>query len=155
MPPQVFRNAGNGHFVELPRTAVPGEAVGRGLAMADFWNDGSAGFVVNNLDGVPALYRPAASTHQYVELLLEGSRIRDATGARVDIRWEGGRATRFVASGGSYLSSHDHRVHAGVGSATRVDVEIRWPGGQRQSIRGLATNRLHRIREAATAGPVR
>jgi hypothetical protein len=60
-----------------------------------------------------------------------------------------------VASGGSYLSSHDHRVHAGVASATRVDVEILWPGGQRQSIRGLATNRLHRIREAATGGPGR
>jgi hypothetical protein len=149
MPPQVFRNLSNGRFAELPRTAVPGEAVGRGLAMADFWNDGRAGFVVNNLDGIPALYRPTTSADHYVELLLEGARVRDATGARVDIRWEGGRATRFVASGGSYLSSHDHRVHAGVGSATRVDVEILWPGGQRQSIRGLATNRLHRIREAA------
>lgn len=149
MPPQVFRNAGDGRFVELPRAAVPGEAVGRGLAMADFWNDGRAGFVVNNLDGSPALYRPAAPAHRYVEVLLEGAGIRDATGARVDIRWEGGRATRFVASGGSYLSSHDRRMHAGVGSAAEVDVEILWPGGGKQSRRGLATNQLHRIRETS------
>ena len=104
-------------------------------------------------EAVAAISRPTAPSHRYVELLLEGGRIRDATGARVDIRWEGGRATRFVASGGSYLSSHDRRIHAGVGSAAQVDVEISWPGGRRQSIRGLATNQLHRIRETqANAG---
>ena len=153
MPPQVFQNAGGGRFVELPRSAMPGEAVGRGLAIGDFWNDGSAGIVVNNLDGLPALYRPADSPHRYVELLLEGARIRDATGARVDIRWDGGRATRLIVSGGSYLSSHDARVHAGVGNAATVDVEITWPGGSRQMVRGLETNRLHRVRQGgARAG---
>ena len=145
MPPQVFHNAGDGRFVELPRTAVPGEAVGRGLAIADFWNDGTAGIVVNNLDGAPALYRATPSPNRYLELLLEGARIRDATGARVDIRWSGGRAVRLVVSGGSYLSSNDRRVHAGVGRATTADVEIVWPGGERQTLRGLDTNRLHRI----------
>lgn len=150
MPPQVFRNVGGGRFDELPRSAVPGEAVGRGLAIADFWNDGSAGVLVNNLDGIPALYRPAASANGYIELMLEGSPIRDATGTRVDIRWDGGRATRLIVSGGSYLSSNDPRVHAGVATARTVDVDIVWPGGARQRIRGLETNRLHRIRQAGT-----
>ena len=146
MPPQVFMNSGD-RFMELPRSAVPGEAVGRGLAAADFWNDGTVGVVVNNLDGTPALYRPRGASGRYVELLLEGTPIRDATGARVDIRWKGGQATRLVVSGGSYLSSHDRRVHAGVGQATSVDVDIIWPGGARQTLRNLETNRLHRIRQ--------
>jgi enediyne biosynthesis protein E4 len=150
MPVQVFRNAGGGRFEELPRAAVPGVEAGRGLALGDFWNDGRLGFVINNLDGTPALYRPRATNHRYVELILDGARVRDATGARVDIRWNGGHAVRLVAAGGSYLSSHDRRVHAGVGAATSVDVEIVWPGGRRQSVRGLETNRLHRIREAAS-----
>lgn len=153
MPTQVFRNAGSGRFDELPRAAVPGTAAGRGLALADFWNDGGLGFVVNNLDGTPALYRPGASPGRYVELALDGARVRDATGARVEIRWSGGRALRLVASGGSYLSSHDRRVHAGVGDAKSVDVEILWPGGTRQTIRGLETNRLHHIREGEASTP--
>lgn len=147
MPVQGFHNRGEGRFEELRREALPGTAVGRGLAVADFWNDGSIGFIVNNLDGRPALYRPTGARGRYVELTLAGERIRDATGARVEIRWEGGRATRLVVSGGSYLSSNDPRVHAGVGDAQRVDVEIVWPGGARQTVRGLETNRLHRIRE--------
>ena len=56
-------------------------------------------------------------------------------------------STRLVVSGGSYLSSHDRRVHAGVGQATSVDVDIIWPGGARQTLRNLETNRLHRIRQ--------
>ena len=146
MPPQVFMNSGT-RFTELPRRAMPGEAVGRGLAVADFWNDGTLGIVVNNLDGVPALYRHSSGGNGYVELLLEGTRIRDATGARVEVRWDGGRATRLIVSGGSYLSSHDPRVHVGVGTARTVDVEIVWPGGARQRVEGLQTNRLHRIRQ--------
>lgn len=153
MPPQVFRNVGSGRFEELPRDALPGLAVGRGLAVADFWNDGGLGFVVNNLDGVPALYRPASTGHRYLELVLEGERIRDATGTRVEIRWKGGRATRLVASGGSYLSSHDPRVHVGVGAATTVDLDVLWPGGRRQTVSGLATNRLYRIREGMAPQP--
>lgn len=147
MPPQAFRNSGNGRFEEVARTALPGAAVGRGLAVADFWNDGTLGVAVNNLDGAPALYRPTAAQGRYLELLLEGTRIKDATGARVDVRWEGGRATRLVVSGGSYLSSHDPRVHVGVGDATTVDVDIIWPGGERQALRRLETNRLHRVRQ--------
>lgn len=151
MPAQLFRNAGAGRFDELPRAAIPGTAAARGLALADFWNDGTLGFIINNLDGPPALYRAAASPQRWVELLLDGARVRDATGARVEIRWTEGRAVRLVASGGSYLSSHDRRVHAGVGTADAVDVEILWPGGQREIVKGLESNRLHRIREGASA----
>lgn len=153
MPPQAFRNTGGGRFEEVPRALLPGTAVGRGLAIADFWNDGTVGVAVNNLDGSPALYRPSATPNRYIELQLEGTRIPDATGARVDVRWAGGRATRLVVSGGSYLSSHDPRVHVGVGDAKTVDVEVIWPGGGRQTLRGLETNRLHRIREAAKKVP--
>ena len=149
MPLQLFVNAGGGQFDELPRTALPGIAAGRGLAVADFWNDGGLGFIVNNLDDGPTLYRPSATRNRYVELVLEGETVRDATGARVEIRWPGGHATRLVVSGGSYLSSHDHRVHAGVGNATAIDLEIRWPGGGRQTVNKVATNRLYTIREGS------
>ncbi|HEX7021011.1 MAG TPA: CRTAC1 family protein [Gemmatimonadaceae bacterium] len=144
MPVQVFENRGS-TFAELPREAVPGVAVGRGLAVADFWNDGRLGFVVNNLDGVPALYRPRAAAGHFLELTLQGTAIPDATGAIVRARWEGGRALRFVASGGSYLSSHDPRVHLGLSAAREADVEIRWPDGTVQQLPRLAADRRYRI----------
>jgi hypothetical protein len=148
MPVQVFRNAGDGTFAELPRDAAPGLAVGRGLALADFWNDGRLGFAVNNLDGAPSLYRNRTAGGRFVEVLLEGTRSnRAAIGARVEATWRGGRATRLVASGGSYLSSHDTRVHLGVADTPAVELEIRWPGGARQGFGGVATNHLYRLRE--------
>jgi len=147
MPMQAFINRDGRSFAELSREALPGVAVGRGLALADFWNDGRIGAVVNNLDGTPALYRPVEPAGKYIELLLEGKTIRDATGALVRLRWEGGRTLRIVASGGSYLSSHDHRVHAGVGAASEVQGEIRWPGGDVQKIGPLKTNSRYRVRQ--------
>ena len=146
MPVQVFENRGDA-FVELPRDAVPGAAVGRGLAVADFWNDGRLGFVINNLDGEPSLYRPASPSGHYLELTLEGRTIKDAIGARVTARWDGGRAMRIVASGGSYLSSHDPRIHIGTGAARTVDLEIRWPDGRLQTLAGIAVDRRYRAAE--------
>ena len=154
MPMQAFINEGQS-FTELPREALPGVAVGRGLAIADFWNDGRIGAIVNNLDGAPALYRPVAAAGSYIELLLEGKTIRDATGAVVTFRWQGGRALRLVASGGSYLSSHDHRVHAGVGTASEVEADITWPGGEVQTIGPLKTNGRYRVRQGSEPIAVR
>lgn len=155
MPVQAFINQGARGFDELAREALPGEAVGRGLALADFWNDGGIGFVVNNLDGKPALYRPSAASGNFIELVLEGKAVRDATGALITFTWKDGRALRVVASGGSYMSSHDRRVHAGVGTATTVEGEIRWPGGDVQPLGTLKTNRRYRVRQGGPAVEMR
>jgi len=150
MPMQVFLNRGDGTFAELPRAALVGGAVGRGLAVADFWNDGRLSFAINTLDGPPLLYRNRSTGGHALELRLEGAGSnRDAIGARVEARWEGGRALRVVASGGSYLSSSDPRVHVGIGEATRADLDVTWPDGRRQALRGLAADRLYALREGA------
>ncbi|HEX5475648.1 MAG TPA: CRTAC1 family protein [Vicinamibacterales bacterium] len=154
MPVQAFVNRGDGGFTELPRQALPGLAVGRGLAAADFWNDGRLGVVVNNLDGTPALYRAVDPHGHYVELTLEGATVRDATGTRVMARWPGGQALRIVASGGSYLSSHDPRVNIGVGDASEVRCEIRWPDGRVQQLPSIRTDRHYRVRQGGAPVPV-
>ena len=50
-------------------------------------------------------------------------------------------------SGASYLSSHDPRLHFGLGRAERARVEIVWPGGRRQVIEEVPANRILRLRE--------
>jgi hypothetical protein len=56
---------------------------------------------------------------------------RDAIGAHV-VATVGGRClVRTVCGGGSYISSHDRRVHLGLGDAMQADqIEVHWPDGQ-------------------------
>lgn len=151
MPVQLFRNRGDGRFTELPRSALTGAAVGRGLARADFWNDGTLGFMVNNLDDAPTLYRAVGATGHFLELRLRGrAPNRDAIGARVRARWPGGGALRVVASGGSYLSSNDPRLHFGLGAATAVDLEVVWPGGVRQELAGVPADRCYELEQGSS-----
>ena len=150
MPVQVFRNEGDGTFAELPRAAAPGEAVGRGLAVGDFWNEGRLGFVVNGLDGAPLLFRNRTEGGGFVSLRLEGAKSnRDGVGARVTARWPGGTALALAAAGGSYLSSHDPRLHLGVGGARTVALEVDWPSGTRQQFTDVRAGRFYRLKEGA------
>jgi len=51
-------------------------------------------------------------------------------------------------SGGSHASSHDQRVHFGLGDAAAVDgVEIRWPSGAVERITVPAVDRFYGIEE--------
>ena len=51
-------------------------------------------------------------------------------GTLVTVKAGGRTQRRDIASGDSYLSTHDPRPHFGLGSATTVDeVDVRWPDG--------------------------
>jgi hypothetical protein len=46
------------------------------------------------------------------------------------------------------MSSSDRRVHFGLGPENRLSsVEIRWPGGQVQTLSDAAVNQILRVRE--------
>ena len=71
-----------------------------------------------------------------------------AIGARVKIVAEGMTQTDDIHSGGSYLSQSDTRVHFGLGSATKIDaVEIRWPSGTIDTLKGLAGDKFYAVLE--------
>ena len=57
------------------------------------------------------------------------------------------RQWRERYTGGSYLSSHDPRLHFGLGQAAQADIEIRWPDGEFQSLIGVAVNQILRIEQ--------
>jgi hypothetical protein len=51
----------------------------------------------------------------------------------------GRRYLRDVTAGDSYASSHDPRLHFGLGSAVRIDsVEVDWPDGTKSVRKDLA-----------------
>jgi hypothetical protein len=44
---------------------------------------------------------------------------------------------------------NDRRLHFGLGSATKVNLEILWPNGGRENIAGVAADQLVVIREGS------
>jgi enediyne biosynthesis protein E4 len=148
----LYRND-HGKFIDISESAGPAiqeRHSSRGLAFADYDNDGSVEVIVNNQNEAPALLRLARKpSNHWIEVKLEGVKSnRSAIGARVRVTAGGFVQTAEVRSGGSYLSQSDLRLHFGLGGAAKVDrIEISWPGGGTQTETGLAADRIVAIRE--------
>ena len=51
--------------------------------------------------------------------------------------------TRDVAAGDSYASTHDPRLHFGLGKAEKADeVLVRWPDGTRTILKNVPARRV-------------
>jgi hypothetical protein len=71
-----------------------------------------------------------------------------AIGARLKLMAGGTTQTEEIHSGGSYLSQNDVRVHFGLAQATKIDsLEIRWPSGKIEIIKGLEVDRFYSVLE--------
>ncbi len=148
----LYRND-HGKFVDISMSAGPGileTHSSRGLAFADYDNDGTLKALVNNQNEAPSLLRASGRTkNHWLELKLEGvSSNRSAIGAKVRVIAGGLVQTDEVRSGGSYLSQSDLRLHFGLGQAARVErIEITWPGGRKQVESEIPADRVVTIRE--------
>lgn len=71
-----------------------------------------------------------------LRLVGDGERVnRDAIGARVRVRYDGGALTREVRSGRGTYNSHDTRaLHFGLGDlGCDFELEVRWPDGAQET----------------------
>jgi hypothetical protein len=133
--PLLFHNLGKGRFEEIGQsagTALKLRKVGRGLATGDFDNDGNVGVLISNLDDSPELLRNlGAPGRHWIRIKTLGTRSnRDGFGARVEVTTGSLTQMDEVRANSSYLSASDHRLHFGLGSATRVDrIVVHWPSG--------------------------
>jgi enediyne biosynthesis protein E4 len=121
-----------------------------GAAFGDVDNDGDTDVVLAQTDGPAMLLRNGGTKNRWLGLALAGTRSnRPAFGARVVVTdSDGRRQTVEATNAGSYLSSHDPRVLVGLGAAAGVrSIEIRWPGGQRQTISNPQIDRYLIVKE--------
>jgi hypothetical protein len=151
-PRLVFRNQGNGMFVELGDDAGPGitaRHISRGCAFGDFDNDGDMDVLIMNMNEPPTLLRnDAPPGNHWIKLRLEGTHSnRSAIGARVLVRYGGKVQAQTVMSQTSYLSANDPRLHFGLGAVSTADVEIHWPTGKTEVYPHLTAGQLVTIRE--------
>ncbi len=150
---QLFLNDGNGRFEEfvpIRGSALDERQVSRGAAFGDYDDDGDIDILVANVSDRPQLLRnDTVGAGHWLRLRLEGTHSnRSAIGARVTLKAGSQQASAEVATGGSYLSQSDLRLHFGLGSATVVDsLSVFWPSGLVQVLRHVAVDQQHVIRE--------
>jgi ASPIC and UnbV/FG-GAP-like repeat len=113
---------------------------GRGLAVADYDNDGDLDIAVASIAGRLVLLRSSGADGHWLQVKLDTF----APGAVVTATLpDGRRLVREVKAGTSYLSSEDPRVHFGLGDTTRVrELVVRYPDGRETRLTGVRADRL-------------
>ncbi len=136
-PPLLWRNSGQrGRFINVSATAGPyfkAVHLGRGLAAGDLDGDGDIDLVIVHHHAPSViLWNETPGQGKFLILDLQGDgKNRDAVGARVVARVGDMTLVHSINGGGSYISSHDRRVHLGLGPASQVNrIEIYWPDGR-------------------------
>jgi hypothetical protein len=131
-------------FVDVSAAAIATPArVSRGLAGADYDDDGRVDVAITNVNDVAALLRNVSVAGNAITLRLRGrSTSRDAVGAEVWVTpcadagctaptdgTSGYPQRHLIHAGDSYASQGALDVVAGLGAARRAQVTIRWPDG--------------------------
>jgi hypothetical protein len=151
-PAYLYRNLGDGRFGDVTGEAAPvlqARRAGRGAAFGDPDDDGDVDVViVSQNDAAVVLENTGGSGNRWIGFRARTRSGRDAVGACVTV-WSGDlRGTQEVQAGSSYLSCNDPRVLFGLGARAAVDsVTVDWPGGARETFRGLAVDRYHVLAE--------
>jgi len=116
----------------------------RGLAVGDFDNDGRLDILVTALDAPPELLHNEGPAGSWLTVACEipgGTAV--PVGTRVTVTAEGRQMTRDVAAGDSYASTHDPRLHFGLGKAEKADeVLVRWPDGKRTVLKDVRARQI-------------
>jgi hypothetical protein len=158
-PLLMFHNLGHGKFEKSSDTLGADfnrPVVGRGLATADFFNDGQVGFAVNCRGDYPELLRnDGASGNHWLEVLLIGTKSnRDGIGAVLKLSSSGMVQVDQAKGGTSYMSASDPRIHFGLGKRTKIDsLVITWPSGQVDKLASVPVDSIIAVKEGTGIVP--
>ena len=158
-PLLLFHNLGNGHFEKASDSVGPDfvrPVVGRGLATADFFNDGAVGFAVNCRGDYPELMRnDGGNANHWLEVLLIGTKSnRDGIGAVLKLSAEGFVRVDQAKGGTSYMSASDPRIHFGLGKRNKVDsLLVTWPSGQVDKLTNVPIDSIIAVKEGVGIVP--
>jgi hypothetical protein len=152
-PKLMFRNLGAGKFRKVSEELGPDfmhSIPGRGLAVADYDNDGDVDLAINVRGERPELLRnDGGNVHNWLQVFLIGTKSnRDAVGATLRLVCEGFTQMKQRQGGTGYMSASDPRVHFGLGTRKSIEsLEITWPNGEVQRLDKVPVNQIITVKE--------
>jgi hypothetical protein len=159
-PLLMFRNLGKGQFEKIPDGALGADfsvpIAGRGLATADFNNNGAMDIAINNRGDYPMLLRnDSATANHWLEILLIGTKSnRDGIGAALKLTAENETHVEQAKGGMSYMSASDPRIHFGLGKRNKIELlEITWPSGQVDRLKDVPIDKIIAVKEGTGIVP--
>jgi enediyne biosynthesis protein E4 len=158
-PLLMFRNLGKGQF-EMVSDSLGIDfihpVVGRGVATADFDNDGDLDIITNNRGDSPTLLRnDGGNANHWLTVQLIGTRSnRDGIGASLKLTAGGVSQIQQAKGGMGYMSASDPRIHFGLGKSTTIArLEITWPSGQIDRLAQVPIDQIIAIKEGSGIVP--
>ena len=152
---RVLRNSGSGRFSDVSAEAGADFAISRvhrGVAFADFDNDGRMDAAVTSLNGPVELWMNRSPQQHWLQLKLKGTRSnRSALGAKVICCSAQRSQTSFVANSVGYGSTSELRLHFGLGAERKASIEIQWPSGARQQLKDVICDQCLSVEEPSPA----
>ena len=157
-PLLMFRNLGHGQFEKTSDTLGPDfnrPMVGRGLATADFFNDGQIGIAVNCRGESPVILRNEGTSNHWLEVLLIGTKSnRDGIGSLLKLSSGGVVQVDQSKGGTSYMSASDPRIHFGLGKRSKIDsLQITWPSGKVDKLTDVPVDSVIAVKEGVGIVP--
>jgi hypothetical protein len=152
-PLLMLRNLGKGRFEMVSDSLGPDfvrPIAGRGVATADYDNDGDMDIVTNNRGDYPSLLRnDGGNANHWLTVLLIGTKSnRDGIGASLKLTSEGVIQVEQAQNGMGYMSASDPRIHFGLGKRTKIDsLEVTWPSGQADRLTSVPIDRIIAVQE--------
>ena len=142
-PIRLYLNRNDGTFRDASRQfnlPVVGPRLARGMAVADYDNDGDPDIAIANIGGPLTLLQNDGTSGNWLIL----DRPVPAPGTRLRATLPDSRILlREVQVGSSYLSSHDPRFQLGLGQISMIPhLEITLPNGQQIVLENVAANQI-------------
>jgi tetratricopeptide (TPR) repeat protein len=149
----IFVNLGNGNFQDGSQAAgesFQARAAHRGAAFADFNHDGKVDAVTTALNEPATLWwNKSTNDYHWLAVKLIGTKSnRDGIGAKLKLTTATGAQFNHATTSVGYASASSNFVHFGLGKEPMaLQLEIRWPSGQKQVLANVKANRVVTIQE--------